>query len=248
MLGVAEEGGPVWREGGGRDAEEGGHAFGFGVVGFALGGGEGREDEVVGVDGGEDEGGVDPEEGGYVVGGIGLAGGMGADGGGKLALDGGVAAMELAGGGEGLGSGAEEHGVDDAEGGVEAADGIVEKVGVVGEGGGDPGMGELEEGGSAGAEEDGGFAVDLPGDGAGAEEAEARVAGEVRQMREEVFDVGGGDVLLGRKRRHGWMLDAGAWLILGMVVTVCGAAHRMQRVRRGGGCDRGWMSALLSTD
>ncbi len=178
-VGVAGEGGPVPRKGGGWEAKEGGHVLGFGVVGFALGGGEGWKDEVVGVDGGEDEGGVNPEEGGDVVCGVWLAGGVGTDGRGEMAGDGRVATMELAGGGEGLGAGAEEHGVEDAEGGMETVDGVVKKIRVVSEGGGDPRMGELEEGGSASAEEDGGFAVDLPGDGGGAEEAEARVAREV---------------------------------------------------------------------
>ena len=201
VVGVAGEGVPVWRKGLERDAEEGGHALGFLVVDVALWRGEGWKDEVVRVDGGEDEGGVNPEQGGDFVSLVELAGGMGTDIGRKFAHDGGVAAIELPGGGEGLRAGAEEHGVDDAKSRVEAADGVVEEVGMMGEGGGNPGMGELQQSGSACAEKDGGLGVDLPGYGARAEEAVAGVAGKIGQMRKEIFDVLGGDVL---ERVRGW--------------------------------------------
>ncbi len=201
--GVVGEGVPVWRESSGRDTEEGGHSLGFGVVLLALSRGERGEDEIVGVDGGEQEGGVDPEKGGDLVGLVVCAEGVPANGGGKLARDGRVAAEELARGGEGLGAGAEEHGVNDAEGGVEAANGVVKEMGVVREGGGDPGMGELEEGGAAGAEKDGGFAVDLPSDGVGAEKAEAGVAGKLGEFGEEVFACVASDVSGGFGRAHG---------------------------------------------
>ena len=98
VAGVAEEGGPVLGEGGGEDAEEGGHALAFGVELLAGGGGERGKGELVGEQGAFDEGGVDPEEGVEVVGLVVLALGMEADGLGKLAADGGVAAVEAAGG------------------------------------------------------------------------------------------------------------------------------------------------------
>ena len=76
---------------------------------------------------------------------------------------------------------------------MEAADGVVAEVGVVGEGGGDPGVRELEEGGAAGAEEDGRLAIDVPGDGLGAKEAELGAAGEAGEGTEEILAFDGGD-------------------------------------------------------
>ena len=85
---------------------------------------------------------------------------------------------------------------------MEAADGVVEEIRVVSERGGDPRMRKLEQGGSASAEEDGGFAIDRPGEGGGTEEAASRIAGKVRQMGEQSFAVGGEDVLVVRRQRH----------------------------------------------
>lgn len=190
--GVFGEGGPVGREFGGGNAEEGGEAVHFLVVPIAIVGRQ-REDGGVGEDGAVDEGGKDPAEGGEVVGFIVGRAGPGAGGFGERALDGRVEGMELARGVDGLRKRSEDHGEDDAEGVVEAGDGAMENSGVIGDGGGDPGMGELEERGASSAEEDGGFARDAPDSRVGTEEASAGIGAGAGEGLEVGFEISGGD-------------------------------------------------------
>lgn len=173
---VVLEGGPVWREVCRRDAEERGEDLAVVIVSLAFAGSERGKCGVVGDDSAFHERGKNPDEGmefvGLVRGSLGPSG----DGMRKFAADGGVQAIKVAGGLQCLVEGAKDHGEDDAEGVVKAGEGIGAEIGVVIEGDGDPGMGELEQGGAAGGEKERGFAVDTPADGSGAEETDEGVA------------------------------------------------------------------------
>ncbi|MEZ4294047.1 MAG: hypothetical protein R3B70_03650 [Polyangiaceae bacterium] len=137
--------------------------------------GEGLHAQLVYKEGRVDEGGVDPEEGLLVVGVVGGALREAAGGLGDGALDATVDVVDAAGGAGGLFEIAEDHGEDVVEGALEAAERVCLGGGVLIDGVSDEGVGCLQEGGAAPAEEEDGLAVDGPREAVGAEDACARV-------------------------------------------------------------------------
>lgn len=199
---VVGEGGPAGGEFGDGNAEEGGEAVHLLVV-LIAGSGIERKDGGVGENGAVDEGGEDPAEGIEVVGFVMGGAGPGAGGGGERAPNGRVERVELTRCVEGLRERSEDHGEDNAKGVMEACNGAMEDGGVAGDGGGDPGMGELEERGASRAEKDGGFAGDAPDGRVRPEEAGARIGARVGELGELGFESRGGD------EGH-WLLLSGA--------------------------------------
>src|SRR5262249_7490387 len=105
--------------------------------------------------------------------------------------------MQAARRGETLLETAEHHGERDVKGAVEAPDWMRKSIGMLLDGGGDPGVRELHEQRAAGTEKNRSLAVDLPGDGVRTKQA--RVGARRRRAREVQFalqafridDVGG---------------------------------------------------------
>jgi hypothetical protein len=74
-----------------------------------------------------------------------------------------VAAVQLSGSSKGTVERSEHHRKHNAKGSMEAADGIGEGSRVLGHGAGDPGMRQLKEQGTTGAQKNDGFSIDPPG-------------------------------------------------------------------------------------
>lgn len=191
----------------GGNAEEGGEEFPLLIVGLAVVGRERGKDGLIGEDGALHEGCEDPGERMEFVGEIAGSEGPAVYGVGEITADGSVPFVEVSGGCDGLVEGAEGHGEDDAEGMVKAGEWVGAEIGVVVNCGGDPGMGELEERGSSGGEEECGFAVDAPAYGLGVEDSGEGIAGRSAEGGGEFVELGRGDRMWGNLHVNPWMAE-----------------------------------------